>query len=439
MPENHETQLALKRDLLAKGRRLFDIVETASLEGRDLSRRERAQVAEIARETEQLRVRVPQARGEMTQGPYTTATVDTTAPNVLRPKDSYADYLREHQPSAFRDHGLWDELLDPSRFSLGRMARGMASGNWRGAEMERRAMLEGSAATGGALLPTPTSGTLIDRLRNAAQVMKAGATTVVMTEPTLYMGRLTSGPTPALAWHSEGQQINSSDRSVDKITFEAKTLPSLLLISYELLNDMSDEAAQVIENDIVLSMALEVDRACLRGAGTSVEPSGIRNQGVTLTSLGANGAIPLWDNIVDGVATLRKANVEADGIIWSARTQQGFDKMKQSTGAYLEPPPGIAEIPRLVSNQVPDNLTQGQSNAASEIYIGNWANLLLGLRQDIGFQIMGEDTGPSMGRVMVLRERWADQGLAGLLCFWRGDVQVGHLQAFNVLTGVTTS
>jgi HK97 family phage major capsid protein len=439
MPTHDDPTIELRAELITKMRRLGDLLTASS--GRDLSRRERAEVEKIRTETEAIRARLPEPLSpRLLDNRFTETHMETRpdGPVVLRQGEAFVDYLRDSDPGAFRS-GVWDEVLDPTRFSLGRLARGAVTGNWRGAETERRAMLEGTASTGGALLPSPMAGSVIDRLRNAAQVMKAGAVTVPMTENTLLMARLTSGPSPALAWHSEGAQISDSGRTVDKITFTAQTLPNLTLISYELLNDMSDEAARTIENEIVKSMALEIDRACLRGSGTAPEPRGVRNaSGVTITSLGSNGAIPTWDNIVDGVSTLRTANVEPNGILWAARTQQTFDKLKQSTGAYLEPPPGIADITRLVTNQIPVNLTQGSSNAASEIYIADWTQLMLGVRQEIGFQILGDGTGPWLGgRVRVLTERYADQGLAGLLSFFRGDVQLAQPSAFNVLTGVT--
>jgi HK97 family phage major capsid protein len=434
--------LRLQRELTSKVDRLTDIVDRASVEKRDLSRRERAEVDRITREVEDLRDRIPKFDPRLAQsGIRGEAHVDDVeqAPNLLRPEQRVVDYLREHRGSEFGSSSLYNELLDPTRFSVGRMVRGMFTGEWKGAEMERRAMLEGTSSAGGALLPTPMSGTLIDRIRNTAQVMAAGASTVVMTEQVLFMGRLVGGPSPALSWHSEGQQIPTSDRSVDKITFTAQTLPNLTPCSIELLQDMSDEAAMMIENEIVQSLALEIDRVCLRGAGTGAEPRGIRNTaGVTITSLGANGAPPLWDNVVDGVSTLRNANVQPTAILWASRTQQSFDKYKTAVGEYLSPPPGIADIPRLVTNQIPTNLTQGSSNAASEIYVGAWPNLILGVREQIGFDIAGGG-GPTLaGRVRVLQERYIDQGLVGLMAYFRGDVQLKHAEAFNVLTGVTT-
>ena len=63
-------------------------------------------------------------------------------------------------------------------FSLGRMVRGMVTGQWDGADLERRAMSEGSDAAGGYLTPEILSGRVIDKVRNQARVLQAGAQTV---------------------------------------------------------------------------------------------------------------------------------------------------------------------------------------------------------------------------------------------------------------------
>jgi HK97 family phage major capsid protein len=281
--------IQLSQELSAKTRRLSEIVDAAASARRDLTANERRQVERIRREAEALRARMPQPNPRLMQGTGVAFEEEDGRPRLLRSSDSYVDYLREREPHHFRS-SLYDELLDPSRCSLGRFARGLVTGRWDGAEMEKRAMLEGGLTTGGALLPSPLSGHLIDLVRNKAQVLAAGATTVPMDTPTLFMGRLTAGPNPALAWKSEGAAIADSSLSVDRLTFTAQTLPCLVKVSFELFDDLQPQAADLIQQEIVKEMALALDLAALRGNGVAPTPLGLRFQsGVTLTSLGANG------------------------------------------------------------------------------------------------------------------------------------------------------
>jgi HK97 family phage major capsid protein len=192
-----------------------------------------------------------------------------------------------------------------------------------------------------------------------------------------------------------------------------------------LFEDRSPAAADLIDREISQSLSLELDRASLRGSGVDPEPAGILNQsGVTVTSLGANGATPSWDNIIDGVASVHANNIEPNAVLWASRTGQTFAKFKDSQGRYLEPPSALDDVQRLVTNQLPTNLTVGSANNCSEIYIGRWSDVLLGLRTDLRFQ------------VKVLDQRFIDNLQYGLLMWVRADVQLAHPQAFTVLTGV---
>src|SRR5205085_11331262 len=122
--------------------------------------------------------------------------------DTLRPEQRVADWLGE------RGHHGHLSLDAPERLSLGKMVRGAITGEWKGAELEQRALSESVLADGGYLVPTPLAGRMIDRVRNAMQVMQAGATTVPMTAPTLYLARLATGATPA--WKVEGSPIGDS-------------------------------------------------------------------------------------------------------------------------------------------------------------------------------------------------------------------------------------
>jgi HK97 family phage major capsid protein len=68
-------------------------------------------------------------------------------------------------------------------------------------------------------------------------------------------------------------------------------------------------------------------------------------------------------------------------------------------------------------------LTAGANSDASEIYVGRWSDLLVGIRTDLRFQ------------VRVLNERFIDNLQYGLLCYLRADVALAHPAAFNVVTG----
>jgi HK97 family phage major capsid protein len=420
--------LRLKSDKNAKIAAARDLLDRAQLETRSMSRRERSEYESLEREIDELGTEIRRAGGDFdpraAQGTLRGgAGPDGRSSVVLAREERMTDWLREHRADG-RGPNYQSELSDDelAGLSLGKVFRGMVTSKWDGAEGEHRALIEGTNSAGGFLTPEPLAARFIDRIRNAARVFQAGALTVPMTSDTLNVARLTGGAT--VAWKAEGNAITPSDMVFDRVTFTARTLPILVKLSVELFEDMEPAAAAGIENEIAQALALELDRGCLRGSGTPPEVKGIRFQsGVTLQSLGSNGATPSFDNVIDGVANVRAANLEPNAILWSSRTATQLGKLKLSTGEYLPPVPAIAAIPKLVTNQIGNAFTVGTSNDCSEIYIGDFTQLMVGLRTDLRF-------------ARVLDQRFADTLEVGLLAYLRADVQLQHPEGFNVITGV---
>jgi len=418
----HERIIELKTQQFQKLRKIRDLLDTSELESRALSRRERAELDQLQADAEKLGNQIRAAGGEF--NPRLAQGVplgdDAGTADVLTREQRMSDWLRARGRDTLPS-GL-EELGDPERFSLGRMVRGACTGVWEGAELERRALSEGVLGQGGALVPTALSATLLDRVRNAAQVFNAGALTVPMETPTLNLARLGTGS--SVAWKAENAAIAQSSMGFERVTLTAQALPILVTLSAELSEDLSPSAADLIEHEMAQALSLELDRAALRGSGVAPEPKGIRNQtGVTIQSLGANGASLLWDHLIDGATNVRNLNLEPNAMIAASRTWGALGKQKLSTGEYVPPPPILADVRRLTSNQVAVNLTQGTANNASEVYIGSFENLLIGIRTDLRLQ------------VRVLSERFMDAMQYGLICWIRADVALAHPEAFDVVVG----
>ena len=209
--------------------------------------------------------------------PHPGAT-GTPAGDVLSREQSVADWCRT------RGHGGFDQPVSFSRY-----LKGLATGDWSGAQHER-ALSEGTLTAGGHLVPTPLSSRVIDLARNQTRVLQAGGQTVPMTSQTLKLARLTGEGTPG--WKSEGSAITAtSDLTFDSVTLTAKTLTRVVTLSVELWEDADPSSEDIIARSFAGQLAVELDRAALRGTGTSPEPRGVLNtSGVTITTHGANGA-----------------------------------------------------------------------------------------------------------------------------------------------------
>ncbi len=398
------------------------IAETASAAGRPVYASEQREQDKLTQEVGQLRQLVAELEQHQPSDQSwrklrfgRDGDPAPRRPMVLSRDQSVAEWMRGRRQIRDEDAGL----------SFDRYVRGLATGNWDGSERElaryKLAMSEGTQTAGGHLVPTPLAGRIIDLARNAMRVMQAGATTVPMTSQTLKIARLTGEGTPA--WRTENAAITDGDLSFDAVTFTARTLTRLVKVSMELFEDADPSSEDVIARSFAAQIALELDRVALRGSGTAPEPRGVLNHtGVTLTDHGANGtAISNYDFHLDAVGTVRNLNFEPTAHIQAPRTSTSLSKLKEATtNAYLQPPAGL--LPMLPTKQVPINLTVGTSNDCSEIYTGQWNQLMIGMRT--AFQLR------------FLNERFIDNGQYAFLAYLRADVQVAHGEAFNVDRGV---
>lgn len=339
---------------------------------------------------------------------------------VLKPEDKMSDLVPSQEP-----------------LSIGKCLRGAITGRWEGAEAERKAMTEGTLGSGGYLLPSPLSAQIIDKVRNQAVMVRAGAVTIPMDSATLAMARVTGDPT--VAWHSENASITASEPTFDRVTFSANTLASLATMSVELFEDVANIDA-LVTNIIGKVLALELDRACLRGTGVAPIPKGILNQtnvvtdtttfgaaGSVINSSSPTGAVG-WDWLSKQISALWGVNENPNAAIYSARTAGELDLLRATTGQVLPPPGSVANIQRLFTNAIPNNLTVGTNSDCSECYVGNFQEALIGMRRDVVVEISRV---ANVGATSL----FSTLGV-GIRAYLRADFQVARPGAFRVVTGI---
>ena len=341
------------------------------------------------------------------------SSVSTTArpSSVLKRGESFEGWVRAtNRPDKSQDG-----------FDLGRAVRGAITGEWAGADIERRAMSEGVSANGGLAVPTIVSAQIIDRARNASRVLELGATVVPMTSNVQRVPRLNTDPTAS--WRNELAVIADSTPTLGSVDLTARSLGCLVRFSTELLEDVPG-LGEFLMSVIAEAMAVEVDRAALLGSGAAPEPRGLRNTaGINVVSMGINGATPTsYANVLSAVGAVRAVNFEPTGILASARTATTFDGLVDTTQQPLQVPAAVAAIPKAWTNQIPNNLTAGTSTDCSELYTGAWDQLVIGLRSGLTLR--------------MLDQRYADSGEVAMVATLRADVAVVRPAAFAILAGI---
>ena len=154
---------------------------------------------------------------------------------------------------------------------------------------------------------------------------------IPMVSDKLNIARLATGPT--LAWKAENAPIADGAFTLERVQFNSQTLPVMCRMSVELSED-SANIDQVIQREFAAALAAEIDRAALRGSGTSPEPRGVLNQAnVAIQNSGAAGAALTYDAILDAGYTVLGANVPPDNlrVIYNARAARSLGKIKDTT------------------------------------------------------------------------------------------------------------
>ncbi|WP_321476886.1 phage major capsid protein [uncultured Paludibaculum sp.] len=335
---------------------------------------------------------------------------------LLRPTDS----LRER--ICGRASARPDEEL-----SIGRYVKGLVTGNWQGAERELLAKTQGSVSNYTHLVPTPLSTSIIDRARGLSAVTQAGALTVPMDSSTLKMARITGDP--SFGWKAENAAAAAGDMTFDAVTFKAQVLIGLVKLSMEVFEDAIG-LEEVIRNAFAQSIALELDRAALRGSGVEPEPKGIaETANIQTIDMGENGAaLTNYDKFGQAVRMCADYNFTATAAIMAPRTAGVLDALKDTTGQPLRPPASWEGLKKFSTTQIPTNLTKGTSNVASEAYVGDFSRLAFGMRTELMIEVSREAS-DAAGSAFRNLQVW-------IRVYTRADVQVLQPKAFVLIDGV---
>jgi HK97 family phage major capsid protein len=287
---------------------------------------------------------------------------------------------------------------------------------------------------GSAVVPQVWASQLIDLTRNKSAVLSAGATVVPMDAGIVKIGRLTGDPT--VAFRTEGSSITASDPTFDNVTLTATTMSCLVKGSLEWFQD-ADNADQIVKNAISAAMAQKLDQVALYGgiiadAGTINLPTPPNPRGVlaalaavlpgNILGAAANGttqtAATFYAELLDVIFKVRAANEDPTGLIWNSKAARLYAGAAATDNQPLNAPGAVTAIPQFMSNTVPSYTKGTMTNVATDVFVADWTQLLVGQRLGVTIQ--------------VLTERYADTGEVGIVAHWRGDVQPAKPAAFAV-------
>ena len=274
------------------------------------------------------------------------------------------------------------------------------------APMERRVLTTAAPAAGPGsnLIPTDYRGDLfVDRLRNATQVRRLGATVLTGLTGNVVIPRRKASV--AVGWVAENQPFPASDPSFDGITLAPKHAGCISEWSRNMILQASPDVEALARADMAAQLAEVLDAAAVAGTGANAQPTGILNTpGIGTVSLGTNGGSLTYDNIADLIGALNDANADGSstGFLTNTRVRRALSKMKDATGAPLGLDVLLQGQRLAISNLVPSTGTKGTGAGLSSLIFGNWSELFIGVFSELDILVNPyESVAYSKGNVSI--------------------------------------
>ena len=307
--------------------------------------------------------------------------------------------------------------------------------------VQGRNFVAGTGTLGGMLVQTDNLGDgFIELLRNRAAVTMLGARVINLSNPTTIPRQSGAG---TVNWVGETVAATLSIGNFTQITLVPNGLSAFQQYSKQLLFESDPSVDDLVRDDIIQSIALEIDRVVLHGTGSG-QPTGITGTtGVTTIALGANGAAFSVANGRASVVSLETAiaasNADVNNMAYltnsrmRARLKMIDEGQATNVARWVwQQEPGTGGLVNgyraEVSNQVSNIQTQGTATTiCSSVFFGNWNDVLIaqfnGGATDL---VVDPYTLAQNAVVRVIARNWC-------------DVALRHSQSFAVLLGVLDS
>jgi HK97 family phage major capsid protein len=452
----HERQ-ALRVQKEALGKEGLALMDAAQAEKRSMTADEQKRVGEIEAQVDGMNSRLEQLDSEIELRDKFSPTAAKPDPAIgMAPADvqrySFVRAIRAAMNKDWRGAELEREASEATAKALGITPRGFLVPNdvmaaralarvrtdrgFQYIPMEMRDLVKGTTTAGGYTVATDLlAQSFIELLRNKMMVQAAGATMLGDLVGDVAIPSQTGGATAY--WVTEGNAPTESQQTVGQVPMTPKTVGAFTDISRKLLKQTSIDVEGFVRNDLAAICALAIDLAALSGTGASGQPTGVSNtSGIGAVFAGGaaddvtnpNGAAPVWADFVNLESAVAAANADLGALAYfvNAKTR-GFAKktvkFANTADTLWDTRAGNTPVngyPAFVTNQVRGNLTKGAGSSLSEIFFGNWADLIMGLWGTLDV-LVDPYTGGTAGTVRVIALQDVDVAVRHAASFAQGD------------------
>jgi HK97 family phage major capsid protein len=186
------------------------------------------------------------------------------------------------------------------------------------------------------------------------------------------------------SWTAQSAEITASDATLDELDITPSKLAALSVISNELANDSTPEAAQAVGDSIVRDLSRKVDQAMFT-ATTTNGPGGLPGVSGVTTVSGPATAYSSVDPFSDAVYTSAQHNGTITAWVTNPATAMALAKVKAYTA-------GASNMPLLGSDPTMPGRQQilGIPLLTSP-YVTTTANVVWGIPQAFSYFVLRQD------------------------------------------------
>lgn len=273
------------------------------------------------------------------------------------------------------------EYRSNDTYDIGKMIKGMVTGDWNGADLEKRAM---STTATGSLIPKELAAQVIDLARNKSIFASSGVPIVPMSTNNLVVTRLASDP--VFKFKEENKPAEESSMSFDSVTLQSKTILGYAYVSLEAIRS-SINLGSVIMEAFSNAIANGIDAAMLYGQSNgsgndAFAPGGIMNDtGILTIANDSNGT--LYDTLIKARGKITGKNYMPNVLAINSNTEESIALLKDSQGRYLEAPEVLKDLNKVVSNQ----LNYDETDGSDAIMFDN-TSCLIGIQDNITLKMV---------------------------------------------------
>lgn len=239
------------------------------------------------------------------------------------------------------------------------------------------------AGEGSNIIGTDLRGDLfIDMLRAKLVVRRLGARVLSGLVGNVDIPKLSVGTTSA--WVADNAALTPNDPDLTKVQMTPKTAGVITEFSRRTLLQSSPDIEQLLRMDFAALLAGTLDIAAINGGapGTSNEPSGVLQSGLSTVSMGAG---PTWAKVLELVETVEEANGEGNAFVSTpgvVRLLRSTPKVASTDSVMImESPRELAGFPLASTQNAPRSL--GSPQLGDALIFGNWSDVLIGFWSEL--------------------------------------------------------